>query len=55
MNKAELQEAVTRARNERLDSLKREELYHWAQELEIEGRSSMDRGQLIQAIRDTRG
>ena len=51
MNKAELQEAVTRVRNERLDTLKREDLYHWAQELEIEGRSAMDREQLIQAIR----
>lgn len=55
MNKAELQEAVTKARNERLDSLKREDIYHWAQELEIEGRSSMDREQLIQAIRGAQG
>jgi plasmid stabilization system protein ParE len=41
--------------NSRLETRSRDELYNRAQELDIEGRSDMDKAELVEAIRSANG
>ena len=52
MGKDELQKAVDEAQAEKPENKTKEELYERAQELDIEGRSKMDKDELQEAVRN---